>query len=213
MQASARAGAIILAAGTSSRMGQGRNKLLLPLRAKPVLAHVVEAVLGSRARPIILVLGHQSSEVQAQIQPYLAEQSIQLVENPDFALGQSTSMQVGLRALLALPAADQPASILFLLGDQPMITSQMLDALSALHVQSNKRIVLPLYNGKRGNPVSFALDLAPALLQVSGDEGGRSLLKRYPEEIATLEMGTEGANIDVDTWEAYQQVLAMEPPL
>ena len=204
----ARAAAIILAAGTSSRMGNERNKLLLPLHHRPVLAHVIEAVLGSRARPVVLVLGHQATEIKAHLQQDLSENPIQVVENPAYALGQSTSMQAGLRALLAHTPDEHLTGVLFLLGDQPMITSQMLDELIALQEQSGKRIVLPLYQGKRGNPVLFSLDLAPELLQVSGDEGGRGLLKRHPQEIATLEMGEEAANFDVDTWEAYQEVLA-----
>ncbi|HXR65203.1 MAG TPA: nucleotidyltransferase family protein [Ktedonobacteraceae bacterium] len=204
----ARTAAIILAAGTSSRMGNERNKLLLPLHHRPVLAHVIEAVLGSRARPIVLVLGHQAAQVREHIQQDLAQNSIQVVENPDYALGQSTSMQAGLRTLLAAKPEKASTSAIFLLGDQPMITAQMIDELIALREQSGKRIALPLYQGKRGNPVVFALDFAPELLQVSGDEGGRGVLKRHPDEIATLEMGEEAANFDVDTWEAYQEVLA-----
>jgi len=203
-----RTAAIILAAGTSSRMGNERNKLLLPLHHRPVLAHVIEAVLGSRARPIVLVLGHQAAQVRAHIQQDLSENSIQVVENSDYALGQSTSMQTGLRALLASESVNSLSSALFLLGDQPMITSRMIDELIELREQSGKRIALPLYRGKRGNPVVFALDLAPELLQVTGDEGGRGVLKRHPDEVATLEMGSEAANFDVDTWEAYQEVLA-----
>lgn len=208
MQRPAHTAAIILAAGTSSRMSDGHNKLLLPLHQRPVLAHVIAAALGSHARPLMLVLGHQATEVRASIQQELQEHAIQVVENPAYALGQSTSMQAGLRALLALPSTHDTTSAIFLLGDQPMITSHMLDRLIELREQSRKRIVLPLYAGKRGNPVLFALDLAPELLQVSGDEGGRGILKRYPDDIATLEMDEEAANFDVDTWEAYQQVLA-----
>lgn len=204
----AQTAAIILAGGTSSRMGNGHNKLLLPLHHRPVLAHVIEAVLGSQARPIVLVLGHQATEVKKHIQQDLRENPIQVVENPAYALGQSTSMQAGLRALLAAQSAHKPTSAIFLLGDQPMITSHMIDELLELKTQSGKRIALPLYRGTRGNPVVFALDLAPELFQVSGDEGGRGVLKRHPDEIATLEMGAEAANFDVDTWEAYQEVLA-----
>ena len=203
-----RTAAIILAAGTSSRMGNERNKLLLPLHHRPVLAHVIEAVFGSRARPIVLVLGHQAAQVRAHIQQDIEQNLIQVVENPDYARGQSTSMQAGLRVVLAAKREEAPTSAIFLLGDQPMITAQMIDELIALREQSGKRIALPLYQGKRGNPVVFALDLAPELLQVSGDEGGRGVLKRHPDEIAALEMGEEAANFDVDTWEAYQEVLA-----
>ncbi len=200
--------AIILAAGTSSRMGEARNKLLLPLHHRPVLAHVIEAVLGSRARPVILVLGHQAEEVKTRIQQDLKEETLEIVENPDYARGQSTSMKAGLRALLAHSSASDLTGVIFLLGDQPMITAAMIDELIALREQTGKRIALPLYQGRRGNPVVFSLELVPELLQVDGDEGGRGIIKRHPEEIATLEMGEEAANFDVDTWEAYQEVQA-----
>lgn len=209
MEHSQQTGAIILAAGTSSRMGEAGNKLLLPLRQRPVLVHVIEAVLGSRARPVILVLGHQAEEVRARVQQDLKEKALVIMENPDYARGQSTSMKAGLRALLASPAASELTSVIFLLGDQPMITAALLDKLIDLREQSGKRIVLPLYQGQRGNPVLFSLELAPELLQVDGDEGGRSLIKRHPEEIATLEVEEAAANFDVDTWEAYQEAQAI----
>jgi molybdenum cofactor cytidylyltransferase len=208
MSTPSRTAAVILAAGTSSRMGEERNKLLLPLHHRPVLAHVIEAVLGSRARPLVLVLGYQAREVRAHIQRELKEGELEVIENPDYAQGQSTSMKAGLRALLSGAHQNELDSVIFLLGDQPMITSAMIDKLIALKEESGKRIVLPLYQGQRGNPVIFSLDLAPELLRVNGDEGGRAVLKRHPDEIATLEMGEEAANFDVDTWEAYQEVLA-----
>lgn len=200
--------AIILAGGTSSRMGAERNKLLLPLHNRPVLAHVLEAALGSQARPIVLVLGYQTQIVREKLQHTLQKNAIIIVENPSYQQGQSTSMQAGLRALLTL-SNDYTKNIeaaIFLLGDQPMLTSTMIDGLLTLRAQTHKRIVLPLYQGQRGNPVIFALDLAPELLAVTGDEGGRGILKRHPDEIATLEMGEEAANFDVDTWEAYLKV-------
>lgn len=200
--------AIILAGGTSSRMGGEHNKLLLPLHNQPVLAHVLAAALGSQASPIVLVLGHQASIVREKLQPVLTAHDIHIVENPAYQQGQSTSMQAGLRALLAL-SHDYTKSIeaaIFLLGDQPLITSSMIDTLLALRERTGKRIVLPLYQGQRGNPVLFSLDLASELFAVTGDEGGRSVLKRHPDEIATVEMGEETANFDVDTWEAYLKV-------
>lgn len=200
--------AVILAAGTSSRMGHERNKLLLPLQHRPVLAHVLEAALGSCAHPVVLVLGHQAAEIRAHLQQDTSHYPVEIVENPHYAQGQSTSMQTGLRTLLAHKEKEDLENVIFLLGDQPMVTSHIIDELITRKEESGKRIVLPLYQGKRGNPVLFALDLAPELLQVSGDEGGRGVLKRHPDEIATVEMDEETASFDVDTWEAYQQVLA-----
>src|SRR5438094_7956696 len=92
--------AIILAAGSSSRMGAGRHKLLLPLGDRSVLAHVLEATLASHARPIILVLGHEAEQVRASIFQYTTHPSITLVENSDYLQGMSTSLRVGLQALV-----------------------------------------------------------------------------------------------------------------
>lgn len=208
MDHQARTAAIILAAGTSSRMGEAGNKLLLPLHNRSVLAHVIEAVLGSRARPVILVLGHQAEEVRAHIWPELRGEALEIVENADYARGQSTSMKAGLRALLTAHAGQDLAGVIFLLGDQPMITSAMIDRLIALRERTDRPIILPLYGGRRGNPVVFSPQLVPELLQVSGDEGGRSIIQRHSQEIATLEMDDEAANFDVDTWEAYLQAQA-----
>lgn len=203
-----RTAAIILAAGTSSRMGEAGNKLLLPLQHRPVLAHVLQAVRGSQARPILLVLGHQAAEVRTQVQPELGEHAVEIVVNTDYAQGQSTSMQAGLRALLTTHTDAGLTSAIFLLGDQPLITSALIDQLIALRERTGQLIALPLYHGQRGNPVVFSLELAPHLLQVSGDEGGRSLIRRYAQASATLEVDEAEMNLDVDTWAAYLKAQA-----
>src|SRR5215472_13737643 len=91
-------GAIILAAGSSSRMGAGRHKLLLPLAGRPVLEHVIEATLASQARPIIIVLGHQSGQVRLHINAYVGHPHVTIVENAHYVQGMSTSLHAGVRA-------------------------------------------------------------------------------------------------------------------
>ena len=94
-----------------------------------------------------------------------------------------------------------------MLGDQPLITPQIIDQLiTAWHTMS-KHIIAPLYDGKRGSPVLFDASLFTELLEVSGDEGGRSILERHRDEVGTIEMGNVVANYDLDTWEAYQSIL------
>lgn len=203
--------AIILAAGSSSRMGAGRHKLLLPLNERPVLAHVIEATLVSQARPIIVVLGHQAEQVRAQLTRYSMDSGITYVENPDYLQGMSTSMRVGL-AYLQNQMKTEIANVdsaLIMLGDQPLVTTYILNTLIDTWHITGKRIVAPLYTGKRGNPTLFAASLFPELLEVSGDEGGRSVVERHKQELATVELGDAVANYDVDTWEAYQQVVEL----
>ncbi len=204
----ARTAAIILAAGSSSRMGQGRHKLLLPLGTRPVLAHVLEAALASRARPILVVLGYQAEQVRASLGAYTTHPDLTWLDNPDYAQGMSSSLQVGLRAIID-PAVPQLSSdgALILLGDQPLLTARIIDALLATRISSGRRIVAPLYAGKRGNPVLFDASLFPELLTVTGDEGGRKVIERHRQEVATVELESELASYDVDTWESYQRVV------
>lgn len=204
--------AIILAAGSSSRMGGGRHKLLLPLDGRPVLVHVIDAALASQARPIIIVLGHEADQVRAHITSYASHPDITIIENPAYLQGMSTSMRMGLQTLISkgYKKHDSPPEVdsaLIVLGDQPMITSQFIDILIATYRATGKYIVAPLYDGKRGSPVLFDVSLFPELLEVTGDEGGRTVLERHPQEVELVEMTDAVANYDIDTWEAYQQVL------
>jgi len=209
--------AIILAAGRSSRMEQGYHKLLLPLGDKPVIAHVVEAVLNSHARPCIVVLGHQADQVHAALASYNTNPSLLYIKNPDFALGMSTSLRSGLAALQSIDrdittrSVEQPSltidGAIILLGDQPFVNPALLNALISCHYKTQRRIIAPQHNGKRGTPVLFAASLFPELAQVQGDEGGKSVIARHPTEIEHLEVSKNLSQHDVDTWEAYQQAL------
>lgn len=202
--------AIILAAGSSSRMERQQHKLLLPLGDRPVVAHVVEAVLASQAQPLVVVLGHQSEQVRAALATYDADKRLLFVENPDYKQGMSTSLRAGLQAMNELDSTVLEAidGAIVLLGDQPLITPRVIDMLIATREETAKKIVAPLYNGRRGNPVVFDANLFPELMTVTGDEGGRSVIEQHRQEIATVEVGDPVASSDVDTWSAYQQVVA-----
>lgn len=207
--------AIILAAGASTRLRHGdRHKLLLPLGEKPVVARVLDAALASRARPILLVLGYQAERVRAFIPEYVEHPDITAVENPDYMQGLSTSMRLGIQTLLAKDykksEMESIDSALFLTGDQPLITARIIDSLIQTYEAGRrvgKRIAAPTYDGQRGNPVLFDAGLFPDLLEVTGDEGGRGVLKRHLNQVVMVEIGNAAASYDVDTWEAYQQVL------
>ncbi|GCE17055.1 nucleotidyltransferase family protein [Dictyobacter kobayashii] len=196
--------ALILAAGSSSRMAHGYHKLLLPLGGQPVLTHVVEAALQSQASPVITVLGHQSSQVVAALNSYTNHNKLNIQENPDYQAGMSTSLRTGILALAQYPAC---TGALIMLGDQPFVSTQLIDKLLATKEQTGKRIIAPCYHGKRGNPVLFDASLFAELLTVSGDEGGRSVIKHHQDEVENIELSDALAQHDVDTWEAYQTAL------
>jgi len=198
--------AIILAAGTSSRIGNGRHKLLLPLGERPVLAHTIAATVASQTRPIIVVLGHQATLVRSAIAPFIDGTEVITVENPHYLQGMSTSIHAGIHALQS--RAHPPTGALIILGDQPLLSSHILDTLILAKNTTSKPIIVPLYDGKRGNPVLFDRSLFPELLQVSGDEGGRSAIERHRQDVIGVELGDAMATYDVDTWEEYQVVVA-----
>lgn len=212
MNTSLSTAAIILAAGSSSRMGSGRHKLLLPLDDRPVLAHVIDASLASQARPIIIVLGHQSNQVRSQIKQYSIHDDITLIENTHYLQGMSTSLRIGIQTLLTNgyrkgSLSYQVDSALIVLGDQPLITPTVIDKLITAYRTAGSPIVAPLYKGVRGSPVLFDKSLFSELIEVTGDEGGRTVLERHRHEVGLIEIGDALANYDVDTWDAYEQVV------
>ncbi len=194
---------ILLAAGRSSRMGEGKHKLLLPLGDRPVLAHVVETILASQARPLIVVAGYQAEQIRTLLTPYAP--TLTLVENFDYQQGMSTSLRKGIATVITAHPTVNGA--LIVLGDQPLMTPQILDSMIEAKQATGKRIITARYSGKRGNPTLFDASLFPELLEMTGDEGGRKVLERYRQEIAMVDIDNEMANYDVDTWEAYQQVV------
>ncbi len=203
--------AIILAAGSSSRMEKQQHKLLLPLGNRPVIAHVLEAALASQAQPILVILGHQAEQVRSALTSLPTNnKTLFFIENPHYKQGMSTSLHTGLQAIQQInrEASATIDGVLILLGDQPLITAQVIDTLIAARDATEKQIVAAMYNGKRGNPVIFGARLFPELMTVTGDEGGRSVLAQHREDVANIEIGDPLANSDVDTWSAYQQVIA-----
>ncbi|HTI15920.1 MAG TPA: nucleotidyltransferase family protein [Dictyobacter sp.] len=201
--------AIILAAGRSSRMRDGQQKLLLPLGDRPVITHVLQNTLASQAQPILVVLGHQQQQLREQLAPYLTQPRISLLTNAEYSQGMSTSLRTGIEALLSMHRTTSIAGAMILLGDQPLMTSVIIDMLIATKHTTAARIVAPLYHGKRGNPVIFDTSLFPELLEITGDEGGRRIIERHKTEIATCPLPDAQAQYDVDTWDAYQHVVEL----
>ncbi|HEY7123852.1 MAG TPA: molybdenum cofactor cytidylyltransferase [Ktedonobacterales bacterium] len=189
--------AVLLAAGQSSRMGQ--HKLLLPLLGKPLVLHTVQSALASEVDETLVVVGYRAEAVREA----LAGQPVRIVENPDYAQGQSTSLRAGVAAL-----APETEAVVILLGDQPLLTAGLLNALMAAWKRTASPIVAPVYGGQRGNPVLFSRALFQELLAVSGDQGGREVIQRHAGESILVQMEDPAAALDVDTWQEYQALLA-----
>lgn len=194
-----RIAAVILAAGRSTRMG-GPNKLLAEIGGRPLVRIAVEEALASRARPVVVVTGHQREQVEAALKGL----QVQLVHNPDFADGLSTSVKAGLAAV----AADADGAIVCL-GDMPQVRASLLDRLvAAFDPERGALVVVPTFDGKRGNPVVWSKRFFPELMALEGDVGARHMIGRYPEAVAEVPVTDQAALIDVDTPEALQKVKA-----
>jgi molybdenum cofactor cytidylyltransferase len=191
--------ALVLAAGRSSRMG-GPNKLLEKIGGRPLVRIVVEAALASRARPILVVTGHQRERVEAA----LAGLPVTFVHNPHFAEGLGTSLKAG---IAALPAQADGAVVC--LGDMPQVDGALIDRLlGAFDPDKGALVVIPTIEGTRGNPVVWSRRFFPDLMAVEGDVGARHLIARYAEAVAEVPLSGKAALTDVDTPEALEAVKA-----
>ncbi|QXQ05765.1 nucleotidyltransferase family protein [Sphingosinicellaceae bacterium] len=182
-------GALILAAGLGRRMG-GPSKLTADLHGKPVVAHVVDAVTAAGLGPPLVVLGDRADEVRAAV----GERTATFVVAADYAEGMSASLRAGLAA-----APAEWDAVLVLLGDMPLVQPATLSALGAA-LLSPQAVVIPEYDGQRGNPVGWGRDHWPALVALTGDTGARSLIPRIG--VTFVPVDDPGILADVDTPEA-----------
>ncbi|MBM3516901.1 MAG: hypothetical protein FJX56_03240 [Alphaproteobacteria bacterium] len=187
-----RVAAIVLAAGMSRRMG-ARNKLLESLFGAPLVVRVVDAAIASSARPIVVVTGHEAAAVREA----LGGIDVTLVDNSRYAEGLSTSLAAGLRALPPVDGA------LICLGDMPRITAQHLDQLTRAFIEHDGRaICVPVFDGKRGNPVLWPAAYFGELGALTGDSGARHLLAEHAAEVWEVTMADAAIHEDIDTPEA-----------
>ncbi|MFG1185801.1 NTP transferase domain-containing protein [Xanthobacter aminoxidans] len=184
--------AVILAAGRSSRMGEGINKLLAEVGGRPVIRRVAEAALASRARPVIVVTGHERGRVEAA----LAGLDVIFVHNPDHATGMASSLRAGIAAV-----PETVAGALVVLGDMPLLAPGLLDRLMAAYAPvSGRLIAAPVEGGQRGHPVLWSRRFFAELAALEGDVGARAILAANAELVAEVPVAAEeGAFLDVDT--------------
>ena len=186
-------GGILLAAGQSRRMGSA-NKMLVDVDGVPMVVHAARAMLNSNVSPVIVVLGHESEQVENA----LKEMDLRFVRNPDYTDGLSTSLRAGLSAL---PAICDGAVVT--LGDMPGVRAGDLNILiDEFDPGAGQSIIVPTHAGKRGNPVLWARRYFEEISSVSGDVGARHLIGANADQVHEVSTVNPGVLIDLDTPEA-----------
>jgi molybdenum cofactor cytidylyltransferase len=197
-----RVAAIILAAGRSTRMG-GPNKLLADLAGKKLVRIATEQALASKASEIIVVTGHQADLVEQALQGLQGGQGrpkVKFVRNPDFAGGLASSVKAGISAVSA-----EAESAVICLGDMPLIDSGLIDRLiENFAPDRGNLIVVPVADGRRGNPVLWSRRFFRELMTLDGDIGARHLIARHAEAVAEVPVEGNGAFLDIDTPQALE---------
>jgi molybdenum cofactor cytidylyltransferase len=188
---------IILAAGESRRFG--KPKQLLRWRGKPFIRSIAQTGLSAGLSPVIVVTGANAAQVEASIQ----DLPLAISRNTDWASGQSSSIKNGIRAL-----PQNTGAALFLLADQPQVTSTVIRALAERHAQSMPAILAPMVEERRANPILFDRSTFDDLLGLMGDIGGRGIFSNH--HVDYLPWLDSDLLIDVDTPEDYERLLNRE---
>ncbi len=187
-------GVMILAAGEATRMGKA--KMLLPFKKTTILAHLIEEITLVEPNIIQLVTGYYHDLIQAQI----STDKVDIIQNPHYKLGMSSSIQVGLTAMIkACPDLD---FLVIVVSDQPYLNQSILLRLLTKQQQTAKGIIASSYNGIKGTPVLLSSAYFSHLYNLTGDKGARVILQQFPDDIATIEF--ENGALDIDTPEDYE---------
>lgn len=185
-----RIAALVLAAGRSSRMGAA-NKLLEPVQGRPMLLRVLDAVERSKARPIVVVTGHEAERVSA----LLGGRNLTVAHNPAYADGLAGSLRTGLRAL-----PDSIDGVVVCLADMPRIEARHIERLiAAFNPVEGRAVCVPTHAGRRGNPVLWASRFLEEMQALQGDSGAKRLIDEHEDLVAEVAMDDDGVLVDVDT--------------
>jgi molybdenum cofactor cytidylyltransferase len=187
---------IVLAAGESRRMG--RLKALLPFGERTVIEQVLQPLLQADLTAVVVVLGHRATDIAAVIQPL----PVQLLYNPDYQHGMTTSIQVAVRDITPIPDA-----YLLALVDQPHLDQGLIQQLLTAYACTSKGIIIPTYQGKRGHPIVIAARYRQDILALGPQQGLYLVTRAHPED--TLHMPVDNDDIlrDIDYQTDYEAEL------
>jgi len=188
--------AIVLAAGESRRMGE-INKLQLPVEGMPLLRRSVQTLLAAELGELVVVLGHESANTKALLEGL----PVGTVYNSDYQSGQMTSVHCGLGAL-----SQTCEGVMVALGDQPALTVSDINYLvDAFFTRDGGEVVIPEYQGKRGNPIIISSRCQQEIVSGKYNLGCRRFIENNPELVRTVAMSESSVVIDLDTPMDYRK--------
>ena len=176
----------------SKRFGQ--PKQLARLGNKPLLEWVVDSALASRLDKIVLVLGHAHQFILQALEAKVNHPRLQTAINNRYREGQGGSLHAGLSNI-----QEEYDSVMFILGDQPLLRPDTIDLLLERYRQSAKSICVPVYHGKRGNPTIFSQTMYDNLKAIQGDIGAREVIRANQEHILYVELDDPSCFTDIDS--------------
>jgi molybdenum cofactor cytidylyltransferase len=186
--------AIVLAAGSSTRMG--RNKLLLEIEGETLVRRVVRAAADAGLDRVVVVLGHDEPLVRAQLDGLACE----MVVNSDHARGAGTSVHTGVRHV----GAEAEAAVI-VLADMPFVTAAMIAALADRYRAMRAPVVFSLYGDVQAPPTLYDRSLFPELLAIDDDRGGKQVVLRHHGEAEAVTW-PESALHDIDSPADYDRI-------
>lgn len=191
-----RAAALVLAAGRSSRWGEG-TKLLAPFRGRPLVASVLGAAREAGLSPLLVVTGHRSGELEEA----LPEDAVR-VRNPAWREGRASSVAAGIREARSRPDV---GAVVLLLGDEPRVRPEAIRAAVAAWREEGAELVRTVYRDRPGHPVLIDRRRFDDLAGLSGEDRVRDYLERHAEAVRVLRVDAPGP-LDVDTREDHRRL-------
>ncbi|WP_446743103.1 nucleotidyltransferase family protein [Silvibacterium acidisoli] len=181
-------GALVLAAGSSSRLGQ--PKQLVELDGESLLHRTARFALETDCDPVWIALGHKADEMQKT----LLDLPVRTIVNPEWKSGMGSSLAFGVKSIVVEGSA--PANLLLLVCDQLEVSADVLRALIRLHRLENRELTASQYGGKLGVPALFSARFYPELQAITGDKGARSILETYRIEAGCLDFPSGEKDLD-----------------
>ena len=158
---------------------------------------------------VVLVLGCEHERIRRCLGSSTAHPKCEILVNPDYRSGQSTSLQAGL-----LRVRHDFPSAMFLLGDQPLVDAALINLLLQRHAGSEKPICVPTHRGTRGNPTLFARRFYPEILKLAGDKGARDIIAAHPDQVLAVEIPDPrelNPSLPVGLVDVLRKVTAVKP--